>query len=515
MTTMTTLLSRNRRLLFKGALAGGAVLGTAYYWPEVSFGLRAGARIARSIAAVSLIAADYKLNYGAGTELDTASNKRVHERAANRLLWLFQRNGGIYIKLGQHLGTLDFILPTEYTRTLSVLFNRAPTSTPAQVERVIQEEFGGATLSSIFDDFQWPPIGAASLAQVHRARLRETGEPVAVKIQHSHLHGFAQVDIVTASVLVKAVKMAFPRFEFGWLADELRENLPKELNFELEGHNAERTARNFKSSLLFTVPKVHWKYTRKRVLTMEFCDGDRVTDTDALVDKNVSLKAVSDRLTKAYSEMIFVHGFVHCDPHPGNILVRKAPADSDFELVLLDHGLYKELSDDFRLSYARLWQALINGHEQEIERASMALGGGSAYRLFSSILTHRSWDKVRMRSLDQPRTLSEIEAIRAKFPEYFERIAHLLASVPRPHLLLLKTNDLLRCIERTLLADNSSSRSFLIMARYCAFAVYEDELGRRRHNVFTVLTAGFRYVWSVLKYRAAEWLIYVNNRLLL
>lgn len=508
---------RQLRLAFKGTLAGGAIFGTAYYWPEVSFGMHATARVARAVATVSIVAADYKLNFTADSNSKPTpsiieANSRVHKRAAERLLWLFQRNGGIYIKLGQHLGALDFILPTEYCQTLSVLFNKAPTSSQAEVERVIGEELGGR-LEDHFVEFEWPPLGAASLAQVHKARLRESGEPVAVKIQHKRLQGYADVDIVTASVLVKAVKMVFPQFEFGWLADELKENLPRELNFELEGHNAERTARNFRSSDLFTVPKVHWKFTKKRVLTMEYCDGYRVTDTESISKYNISLRAVSDRLTKAYSEMIFVHGFVHCDPHPGNIMVRPS-SGKGFELVLLDHGLYKELPDDFRISYARLWRALINGNESEIKSSSMALGGGSAHRLFSSLLTHRSWDRVRMRSLDQPRTLAEIEAIRGKFPEYFERIAHLLASVPRPLLLLLKTNDLLRSIERTLLADNSSSRSFLIMARYCAYALYEDEL-QRRPRIYSLFISNIRYAWSVFKYRIAEWLIALNNRLLL
>lgn len=516
MTLIRRITRRQWRLAVKGAVAGGAILGTAYYWPEVSFGVHATARVARSIAAVTWMAADYKLNYtvenGAKTEPSVLrANSQVHQRGANCLLWLFQRNGGIYIKLGQHLGALDFILPAEYCQTLSVLFNKAPTSTQAEVERVIQEELGGR-LEDHFVDFEWPPIGAASLAQVHKARLRDTGESVAVKIQHKRLQGFAEVDIVTASVLVKAVKHVFPQFEFGWLADELKENLPRELNFELEGHNAERTARNFRSSGLFTIPKIHWRFTKKRLLTMEFCEGHRVTDTAAIRKHDISLRAVSDRLTKAYSEMIFLHGFVHCDPHPGNILVRPA-YKGGFELVLLDHGLYKELPDDFRLSYARLWRALINGDEAEIKTSAMALGGGSAHRLFSSLLTHRSWDRVRMRSLDQPRTLAEIEAIRGKFPEYFERIAHLLASIPRPLLLLLKTNDLLRSIERTLLADNSSSRSFLIMARYCAYALYEDEV-QRKPRIYSLFISNLRYAWSVVKYRLAEWLIALNNKML-
>ena len=500
-----------RRVLTRGALIGVAAIGTTYYWPQVKFGGKATVRVTRSFLTVACIGVDYKFSLShfwrkqANGKLSIddaaayeAKKHAVHLRAAKWLLWLFQLNGGIYIKLGQHLATLDFILPTEYTQTLSVLFNKAPQSTADEIEKVIVEELGGHSLKDHFDEFDYPPIGAASLAQVHKARLRGSGDVVAVKVQHERLKGFADVDIVTAAVLVKAVKAVFPQFEFTWLAEELRENLPRELNFLIEGHNAERTGRNFSNSGLFRVPKIYWAQTGKRVLTMEYCTGDRVNDVDNLAAKGISLRQVSDRLTKAYSEMIFVHGFVHCDPHPGNILV-----DKHGELVLLDHGLYKELSHDFRLSYARLWKALVDGDERAIELESKALGGGSAHRLFSSILTHRSWDKVKGRSLNQPRTLAEIEAIRGKFPEYFEKIALILASVPRPLLLLLKTNDLLRCIDRTLLGDNTSgTRSFLIMARYCSWAIFEDDLLRR--TIFGSLISTFRYVYSIAKYRLAE-----------
>lgn len=478
------------------------VLATAYYWPEVSFFTRAVHRVARTAATVALISLDYKMH-------DTEQQRQdCHERAAKWLLWLFQNNGGIYIKLGQHLASLDFILPKPYTCILSTLFSQAPTSSPDEVRAVIEESLN-EPLEQVFTEFEWTPIGAASLAQVHRARLHDCADWVAVKIQHRRLQGFADVDIVTAKVLVRAIKFMFPKFEFTWLADELGVNLPRELNFELEGHNAERTGRLFKRSGLMQVPRINWRYTRKRVLVMEYCDGVKVTDKKGLRAIGVrDLRKVSDLLTKAYSEMIFVHGFVHCDPHPGNILVT-CNGHSDPQLILLDHGLYKELSDDFRLAYARLWRALVDGDEREICESADALGGGDAHRLFSCILTQRSWDNIRMCTLDQPRTLAEIESIKEKFPEYFEKVADLLAKVPRPLLLLLKTNDLLRSIDRCLIDDRFiACRSFLIMARYCAFASYEELV--ERAGFFTALMLTGEYLAALLKYRISEWLLRAN-----
>ncbi|KAI4875437.1 hypothetical protein NFI96_005877 [Prochilodus magdalenae] len=103
---------------------------------------------------------------------------------------------------------------------------------------------------------------------------------------------------------------------------------------------------------------------------------------------------ISRNLGKMYSEMIFVNGFVHCDPHPGNVLVRKCPKSFKTEIVLLDHGLYQVLNQDFRMDYCRLWQSLIKGDMKGIERYSRRLGAGDLYPLFACVLTARSWASV-------------------------------------------------------------------------------------------------------------------------
>ncbi|XP_044128522.1 aarF domain-containing protein kinase 1 [Bufo gargarizans] len=166
--------------------------------------------------------------------------------------------------------------------------------------------------------------------------------------------------------------------------------------------------------------------------------------------------------------MIFVHGFVHCDPHPGNVLVRQSEGGP--EILLLDHGLYQELTDNFRLNYCHLWQALLAADMAGVRRYSQRLGAGDLYPLFACMLTARSWDSVS-RGIDRgPVSAAEAQEIRSNAAAYLPQISQLLASVPRQMLLLLKTNDLLRGIE-TALHTNASASSFLSMSRCCIRAV--------------------------------------------
>uniref|UniRef100_A0ACB8G4Y6 AarF domain-containing protein kinase 1 n=1 Tax=Sphaerodactylus townsendi TaxID=933632 RepID=A0ACB8G4Y6_9SAUR len=179
---------------------------------------------------------------------------------------------------------------------------------------------------------------------------------------------------------------------------------------------------------------------------------------------------LSRNLGKLYSEMIFVNGFVHCDPHPGNVLVRKCPTTHKTHIILLDHGLYQTLTDSFRLDYCRLWQALIKADMKQVQKYSRKLGAGDLYPLFACMLTARSWESVN-RGIDQlPVTAKENVEIRTNAANYLPQINVLLNNIPRQMLLLLKTNDLLRGVESAL-QTRASASSFLNMSRCCIRAV--------------------------------------------
>lgn len=534
--------SRRFRIVAFGSI-GFVTLGTAFYYgSEVQFAGRTVARIARTSKVIGSIIVDYKRNFISETVLKDAStksktnlvsseherienNNAIHLRAAQRLLKLFQKNGGIFIKLGQHLAALEYILPEEYCSTMSILQNQAPTSSLQDVQRVFAEDLGVGTLEEIFAHFDPVPIGAASLAQVHRAILKDSGCEVAVKIQHHRLHDFVEMDMFTVGVAVRLIKRLFPEFQLDWLVDEMKLNLPMELDFVHEGHNAERVARNLRESFgsKVRVPRIFWTWTTPRILVMEYLPGAKVTNVQFLRENGIDPHKVSERLTKVFSEMIFINGFVHCDPHPGNIFIRPLKSANSskwklccpwnkpsWEMVLLDHGLYREIADTFRLDYACLWKALIDGDEESIRIYSEKLGGGHAHRLFSCVLTQRTWSSISKQIIGRPNAVLEIALIKEKAGDYLSQVADLLARLPRPLLLLLKTNDLLRAVDRALEANTRRpSQTFLIMGDYCIRAIFEEEKLEAGSSIISHLKAHARLHISRFKLTLASFFVSV------
>ncbi|KAI8536598.1 hypothetical protein RHMOL_Rhmol10G0270300 [Rhododendron molle] len=194
------------------------------------------------------------------------------------------------------------------------------------------------------------------------------------------------------SFLSKFVALFFPEYRFGWLVSEFAESVALELDFIHEARNAERTARNFKNNTVVRVPHIFWDFTTRRVLTMEFCQGCKVDDLEFMIEMEIEPIKVAKALVEVFAEMIFVHGFVHGDPHPGNILVSPEGPNS-FCLVLLDHGIYKELDEGFRRDYCQLWKALILLDANKILQLGERFGVGKYSRYFPLIFTGRTIDR--------------------------------------------------------------------------------------------------------------------------
>ncbi|XP_014669677.1 PREDICTED: uncharacterized aarF domain-containing protein kinase 1-like [Priapulus caudatus] len=270
-------------------------------------------------------------------------------------------------------------------------------------------------------------------------------------------------------VLVNVVSWIFPEFKFQWLVDETKRNLPLELDFVCEGNNAERVARMLKQFSFLKVPKIVWDLTTERVLTMEFCDGGQVNDKDYIKKHDICITEVTKNLSKMYSEMIFVQGYVHSDPHPGNVLVKKTPQGT--QIVLLDHGLYATLTSYFRVNYSKLWLSLIASDVEKIQKYATRLGVGDLYQLLSCMITARSWKSISS-GISKQVTAEENAEIQQMAALYLPQITDVLSRVSREMLLILKANDLLRGIEYSH-GIQASTGYFLTMARHCVRAVYE------------------------------------------
>ncbi|KAF4386096.1 hypothetical protein F8388_016348 [Cannabis sativa] len=428
-------------------------------------------RLFRDCVTAASIAFDYEYSLlGLAEDSDERSRVKheVHLRSARKLQELCFKNGGIYIKLGQHIGQLEYLVPHEYVQTMrECMLNKCPVSSYDQVCEVFKKELG-ETPDKIFSEFDPVPIASASLAQVHVAQLPD-GRKVAVKVQHIHMTDTAAADQATVELIVNTLHWIFPSFDYRWLVDEIRESLPKascELDFLVEAKNSERCLDNFWKlsphiAPYVYAPIVYWSLSTKKLLTMEYIDGAQVNDLKSIRKLGVQPHEVSKLVSQAFAEMMFKHGFVHCDPHAANLLIRPMPSSRksilgkrEPQLVLLDHGLYKDLDFQTRISYASLWKALIFSDAKSIKENSVKLGAGEdLYALFAGILTMRPWNRVIDPAIDHlvirggDGDRSELQMYAS---QYFPQISELLRRLPRVILLMLKTNDCLRSVNNAL-----------------------------------------------------------------
>ena len=169
--------------------------------------------------------------------------QECHKRCAERALRVMEQNGSVFIKLGQHLSSLTYLLPPEWTSTFVPLQDHCPVSSFESIQALFLKDTG-RPIEALFSEFDVEPIGAASLAQVHRAILRATGQKVAVKVQHPALEEWVPLDLALIKFTFSTLKRFFPEYDLKWLAEEMETSLPQELDFIQEGFNAIR-AREF------------------------------------------------------------------------------------------------------------------------------------------------------------------------------------------------------------------------------------------------------------------------------
>ena len=255
----------------------------------------------------------------------------AHARNSLRLKRTLFANRGIYIKIGQHLGLLDYLIPKEYVAAMRGTFDDAPRSSFEDVVAVLEASLG-CPVGEIFESIEETPLASASLAQVHRALLKEgkggrlgppdgtdgvafissisfsdrTARTVAVKVQHRGLREASDTEIRSLELLMRAVIWLRPDFPFKWLVEELKDKLPKELDFRLEAANSEECARRVKERFgsAVVVPAVYSDLTSPQVMVMEFAPGCQVSDAAEIERQGLAPRAVARLMSEVFYDQV-------------------------------------------------------------------------------------------------------------------------------------------------------------------------------------------------------------------
>ncbi|CAI5991283.1 unnamed protein product [Closterium sp. NIES-65] len=315
------------------------------------------------------------------------------------------------------------------------------------------------------------------------------------QVQYPRLEEQVATDIYTMGFLSRAVKWIFPNYQFSWIVPQFQENLQQQLDFEKEGRNAELTAENFAHKEEVKVPKILWDFTTKRVLTMEFMNGCKIDDLEGIKKQGLNPLEVAALLVEVFAEMVFCHGHLHGDPHPGNVLIQAhapgttKPGQRKFDIgdpagpwalqgdgrrlqkgflpavapthsvgplylslalvplppvtVLLDHGLYREMDDGFRRDFCQLWRSLILTDMGGVQRWGERLGVGEYSRFLPALFTARPFQSKtrwgqRMSPEEEKSLRREIKAISP------QDLTALVEGLPEDMFLVMRTDNLIR-----------------------------------------------------------------------
>jgi len=286
-----------------------------------------------------------------------------------RVRMALEELGPTFIKLGQILSTRPDLVPLEYSRELSKLQDHVPPFSYEEVKTIITQELGKAP-EDLFDRFDPEPLAAASIGQVHRARL-SMGDEVVVKVQRPGIRKTVQVDLEIllhlASLMERHVEEMVVQRPTG-IVEEFARSLEKEIDYTIEAYHTERFSRQFLGDLTVYVPTVYREYNSSRVLTIEYVDGIKVSNIEALKKDGCNLRTLAENGADLVMKQIFVHGFFHADPHPGNIFIL-----ANNIICFLDFGMMGRIHKEEREDFTDFVTSLATKNERKITDSALKL----------------------------------------------------------------------------------------------------------------------------------------------
>lgn len=286
-----------------------------------------------------------------------------------RLREILEDLGPTYVKLGQIMSMRSDVLPEEYCRELTSLRTRVRPVEFTQMKDLLEAELG-APLSQVFSALEETPLGSASIAQVHRGRLK-SGEEIVVKIQRPHIREIMSEDIVLMRKAAAILNLAMHTgdiVDFRSVIEEMWKTTQEEMDFEKEAGNLQEFAENQKGIAYITSPKVYPEYSTKKVLTMSYIGGLQIDQTEELAALGYDSTEIGQKAAENYCRQILDDGFFHADPHPGNLWI------TDGKIAWMDFGMMGRLSENLKHILKKAIKAILQNDIYTLKNTFLALG---------------------------------------------------------------------------------------------------------------------------------------------
>lgn len=404
--------------------------------------------------------------------------KRVDAKNAKRLLRGMLRLRGVFIKLGQVLSIMGGFLPRVYSKELEQLQDQVPPHPFSALEDALQESFGRGS-GDLFAEISREPIAAASLGQVHVAKMRD-GKKVAVKFLYPNIRGVIRVDMRVLGIAILVYKRFVPVAKIERVHESLVDLLRRETDYLHEAACMRRMAENFKDDPAIACPEPIDELTTRDVLTMTFMPGMKITRKEELEEAGIAPSEVAVRLVQAFYKMLFVDRFFHADPHPGNFLIEPL-GEGKFRLIILDFGAICEARDNLIDGMIEILQGVFTEDDALVVKGFRGMGfvaeGGNDALLERTVKSYFS-------KLLKIRDRTPAALMRAR-PEQLERLAD--PDVERGEL-----QELMRSFEYP--------EDWFYVERACVVMFW---LAAQIDPNLDTVTAGFPYVMPLLAQRAA------------
>lgn len=286
---------------------------------------------------------------------------------------ILQTLGPIYVKFGQTLATRRDLLPPDVADELAKLQDQVPPF-PGKTARLIIKNSLGQDVDTLFTDFEDKPVGSASVAQVHGARLK-TGESVVIKILRPNIQKKVARNIRLLSFLAATAELFSPtlrKIGITGAVQEFKQIINKELDLNYEVANASQLKRNMQDLDWVVIPQVYWPYTRKNIAVFERIHATRISDKEALINQEIDLTLLAQKTIELFFTAVFEHNFFHADMHPGNIFVENTPEGVKY--ILVDFGIIGTLPESDQRYLAENFSAFLAQDYQRVAQLHIASG---------------------------------------------------------------------------------------------------------------------------------------------